>query len=280
MQVSENSTKFYYTTFHLLLSAKFYLMNYAVVSVPAAPIRRKPNHRKEMVSQLLFGEMVKVLKTNGDLWVKIRSLHDGYEGWVTNTMLQAVDKDTATTSNTFVTTDLLSVISVGDTQMNIPVGSSLSFLIDGKGKLGELEYHFTGQYCKTDEQQPSAELIQLLTAKWLNAPYLWGGRSPLGVDCSGFTQVIFKLMSIDLPRDAWQQAQQGKAVKKFADSQAGDLAFFDNKEDIVHVGILLGDGKIIHSSGKVRIDEIDKKGITNKQTGSPNIRLRAIRRYW
>ncbi len=259
---------------------KFYQMEYAVVSVPAAPIRRKPNHRKEMVSQLLFGEMVKVLKTNGDLWVKIRSLHDGYEGWMTNTMLQAVDKDTATTSNTFVTTDLLSVISVGDTLMNIPVGSSLSFLIDGKGKRGELEYRFARQYCKRDEQQPSAELVQQLTAKWLNAPYMWGGRSPLGVDCSGFTQVIFKLMGIDLPRDAWQQAQQGKVVKKFADSQAGDLAFFDNKEDIVHVGILLGDGKIIHSSGKVRIDEIDKKGITNKQTGSPNIRLRAIRRYW
>jgi gamma-D-glutamyl-L-lysine dipeptidyl-peptidase len=280
MQVSENSTKFYCTTFHLLFSAKLYHMEYAVVSVPAAPIRRKPNHRKEMVSQLLFGESVKVLKTKGDLWVKIRSLHDGYEGWMTNTMLQAVDKDTATTPSTFITTDLLSVISIADKQMNIPVGSSLPFFIDGKGRLGELEYQFAGQYCKRDEQQLSAELVKQLTAKWLNAPYMWGGRSPLGVDCSGFTQVIFKLMGIDLPRDAWQQAQEGKAVKKFADLQTGDLAFFDNKEDIVHVGILLGDGQIIHSSGKVRVDKIDKRGIINKQAGSHNTRLRAIRRYW
>ena len=123
-------------------------------------------------------------------------------------------------------------------------------------------------------------MIKQLTSSWLNAPYLWGGRTPLGVDCSGFVQVVFKLLGIDLPRDAWQQAQEGVAVKKIAESLPGDLAFFDNKEDIVHVGILLGEGQVIHASGKVRVDGIDKKGITNKQTASPNIRLRAIRRYW
>lgn len=255
-------------------------MEYAVIAVPAAPVRRKPNHRKEMVSQLLFGESVIVLKTEGNLWVKIRSLHDGYEGWVTNTMLESVDEMIAKSANTFATTDMLSIISIDNGQMNIPVGSSLPFFDNGKGRLGNVDYSFSGHYFKRDEQRPSGELVKQLSEKWLNAPYLWGGRTPLGVDCSGFVQVIFKLMGIDLPRDAWQQAQEGKTVKKFADLQPGDLAFFDNKEDIVHVGILLGDGLVIHSSGKVRIDGIDKKGITNKQTGSPNIRLRAIKRYW
>jgi gamma-D-glutamyl-L-lysine dipeptidyl-peptidase len=255
-------------------------MEYAVIAVPAAPVRRKPNHRKEMVSQLLFGESVKVLRTEGNLWVKIRSLHDGYEGWITNTMLQPIDEKLAKSTNPFATTDMLSIISIGDKQMNIPVGSSLPFFENGKGRLGNVEYSFSGHYFKRDEQRPSAELVKQLTASWLNAPYLWGGRTPLGVDCSGFVQIIFKLMGIDLPRDAWQQAQEGKTVKKIADSQAGDLAFFDNNEDIVHVGILLGDGLIIHSSGKVRIDGIDKKGITNKNTGSVNIRLRAIKRFW
>jgi hypothetical protein len=203
------------------------------------------------------------------------------------TLLQTVEEGIAKTINAFTATDLINIISVGDREMNIPVGSSLPFfeyLTDGgqggKGKAGNLEYFFPGHYLKRDEQLPSAELIQRLTGPWLNAPYLWGGRSPLGVDCSGFVQVVFKLMGIDLPRDAWQQAQEGKPVKKFADSQVGDLAFFDNKEDIVHVGILLGEGRIIHASGKVRIDGIDKKGITSKDTGSPNTRLRAIRRYW
>jgi hypothetical protein len=255
-------------------------MEYAVIAVPAAPIRRKPNHRKEMVSQLLFGESVKVLKTEGHLWVKIRSLHDGYEGWMTNTMLQPIDEKLAKSTNAFATTDMLNTISIGDTQMNIPVGSSLPFFENGKGRLGSIDYSFPGHYFKRDEQRPSAELVKQLTASWLNAPYLWGGRTPLGVDCSGFVQVVFKLMGIDLPRDAWQQAQEGKSVKKFADSQTGDLVFFDNKEDIVHVGILLGDGLVIHSSGKVRIDGIDKKGITNKNTGSVNINLRAIKRFW
>ena len=255
-------------------------MDYAVISVPAAPVRRKPMHRKEMVNQLLFGESVKVLKTKGDLWVKIRSLHDGYEGWMTTTMLQEVSKEAANTTSPFATTDLLSSILINDKKLNVPVGSSLPLFEQGKGKMGELDYSFAGTYCKRFEQQPNVELINQLTSEWVNAPYMWGGRTPLGVDCSGFVQVVYKLMGIDLPRDAWQQAQEGKAVKKFADSKAGDLAFFDNKEDIVHVGILIDDGQLIHASGKVKIDGIDKKGITNKQTGSPNTRLRAIRRYW
>lgn len=255
-------------------------MNYAVVAVPAAPVRRKPNHRKEMVNQLLFGESVKVLKKSGALWVKIRSLHDGYEGWMTNTLLEAVEEKTAHVVAEYATSDMLSAVSVDKKKIYVPVGSTLPFFDSGKGQLGSVAYSFSGHYFKRDEQRPSGELIQQLTAKWLNAPYLWGGRTPLGVDCSGFVQVVFKLMGIDLPRDAWQQAQEGKVVKKFSEAAIGDLVFFDNKEDIVHVGILLGNDQVIHASGKVRIDGIDKKGIAGKQAGTPNIRLRAIRRYW
>ncbi len=255
-------------------------MEYAIVSVPAAPVRRKPAHRKEMVSQLLFGESVKVLKKKDELWVRIRSLHDNYEGWITNTMLQPVEEEIAIATSAFATTEMLGIISLGEKQLYIPVGSSLPFFENGKGRLGHLEYNFNGQFCKRNEQHPGDELVKQLTSPWLNVPYMWGGRSPLGVDCSGFVQVIFKLMGIDLPRDAWQQAQEGKAVKKFAHSNPGDLAFFDNKEDIVHVGILLGNGEIIHSSGKVRLDQVDKKGIISDQPRSGKIRLRAIRRYW
>jgi hypothetical protein len=255
-------------------------MEYAIVNVPAAPVRRKPMHYREMVNQLLFGETVKVLKTKGDLWVKVRSLHDGYEGWMTNTLLEEVDEAPANTMSAFATTDILSSVKVGDKIMNIPFGSSLPFFEGGKGKLGKTEFEFGGNYCKRDEQQPGTELLNQLVMPWINAPYLWGGRTPLGVDCSGFVQVIYKLKGIDLPRDTWQQAQEGKIVEKFKDAQPGDLAFFDNKEDIVHVGILMPDEKIIHASGKVRIDGINKKGIVNADTGKRTLRLRAIRRVW
>ncbi len=255
-------------------------MEYAVVSVPAAPVRRKPMHRKEMVNQLLFGETVKVLKEKGDLWVKVRSLHDNYEGWMTNTLITEIDEAAANAISVYAATDMLNTIAISDKKMNIPAGSSLPYFEDGKGKLGDAAYQFNGNHCKRDEQKPSEDLVKQLALPWLNAPYLWGGRTPLGVDCSGFVQVIYKLMGIDLPRDVWQQAQEGKPVKKFADARAGDLAFFDNKEDIVHTGILLGDGKIIHASGKVRIDGINKKGIINTETGKRTLRLRAIRRLW
>ena len=102
----------------------------------------------------------------------------------------------------------------------------------------------------------------------------------MGVDCSGFVQVNYKMMGIDLSRDAWQQAQQGKTVKKLKESLCGDLVFFDDKEEIVHVGILLSSDQLIHASGKVRIDAIDKKGIINSDTGKRTHYLRSIKRYW
>lgn len=255
-------------------------MEYAVVNVPAAPVRRKPSHKKEMVNQLLFGETVRVLKKSGNLWVKVRSLHDDYEGWITHTLLMETTRQFATTRSSCIATDILSTVTIGEKKINVPVGSTLPFLNEGKGKLGELDYEFSGHYFQKDQQLPGEELITQLATAWLNAPYLWGGRTPLGVDCSGLVQVIFKMIGIDLPRDAWQQAQEGKPVKKFGDARPGDLAFFDNKEDIVHVGIILKEGQLIHAAGKVRIDKLTKKGIQSEDPLPAGNRLRAIRRYW
>lgn len=242
-------------------------------------------HRKEMVNQLLFGETVRVLKERGNPnnhrgWIKVRGLHDNYEGWVTKTLLEETDAASANTMSSFACKDLLNDITVGDKKMNIPFGSSLPFFSEGGGKIGASEYSFGGNYIKRDEQQPSEELLRQLAMPWLNAPYLWGGRTPLGVDCSGFVQVIYKMMGIDLPRDAWQQAQEGKPVKKFRNAKPGDLIFFDRGEEIVHVGILIGEKQVIHASGKVKIDAIDKKGVNDPVTGKRILRLRAIRSLW
>jgi len=233
-----------------------------------------------MVNQLLFGETVQILKTKRGFWIKVRSLHDNYEGWLTKNLIEPINESLARSVSELATADLISTILLNEKAMNIPAGSSLLNFNNGNGQLGNANYSFTGNYLKRYEQKPNEELLKQLTLRWLNAPYMWGGRTILGVDCSGFVQINYKLMGIDLPRDAWQQAQEGKSIKKLKDAVAGDLAFFDDKDEIVHVGILLNNEQIIHAAGKVRIDTIDKKGIINVDAGKRTHRLEAIRKVW
>ena len=242
--------------------------------------RKKPKHRSEMTNQLLFGEAVRVLKSKGPLWVKIASMHDGYEGWTTNTLLHEVNELQANIAVDYLTSAMFNTIDIGNKKMHLPFGASLPAFTEGNGKIDGLNYSFNGHYVNRNAGKPGSYKIQQLTSSWLNAPYLWGGRTIFGVDCSGFVQVNYRMMGIDLPRDAWQQAKQGIKIKKLKDALCGDLAFFNDKEEIVHVGILLSNEQIIHSSGRVRIDSIDKKGIINSTTGKYTHSLKSIKRYW
>ena len=254
-------------------------MDFATITVPAAAIRRKPRHQSEMMNQLLFGESVQVLKEKGNLWIKVRSLHDGYEGWITRHLLHPSDRESARARCVCVTASLLNTVYVNQMKMEVPMGATLPAFTEGNGVIAKLAYQFDGNFIDRTERPFNEELVRHYTFQWLNAPYLWGGRTILGVDCSGFVQVNFKMMGIDMPRDAWQQAQEGRVVKKLKDVVCGDLAFFDDREEIVHVGILLGPEKIIHASGKVRIDSIDKKGIVNSDTGKRSHSLRLVKSY-
>ena len=114
---------------------------------------------------------------------------------------------------------------------------------------------------------------------YLNTPYLWGGKTPFGIDCSGFVQMVYKLNGFNILRDASQQASQGDALSFIEESEPGDLAFFDNNEgDIIHVGIIMKDHKIIHAHGKVRIDLLDQSGIYNVDTKTHSHKLRVIKK--
>lgn len=252
-------------------------MEFAALIVPAASVRRKPRHDAEMTTQLLFGEFVTVLKYKKDKWAKVRCLHDQYEGWISSFLLEPVDEREAAALQASVVTGLLNTIHIGDKAMHIPAGSGLPGFNGTTGRIGSLTYAYNGAW-KDRFAEPFTGAGFLSTAlNWLNVPYMWGGRTPLGADCSGFVQVNAKLCGLDLPRDTWQQAQTGNNVKKLKDAAPGDLVFFDDNDTIVHVGILVSPQEVLHEYGKVRIDPIDKKGIINADTGKRTHSLRQIR---
>ena len=254
-------------------------MEYVACAVPAAPIRKKASHKSEMTNQLLFGETMQVIK-NKNQWLKILSMHDHYEGWIRSNQVEKISEELAIGKANWITAELLNPIQLSGSKMNVSIGSSLLGYLQQNGQFGNLKYQFFEKSYNRKEIVPDESLVTHLAKQWLHSPYLWGGRTPLGVDCSGFVQVVFKMMGVELARDAWQQSKQGKKISKLQNASLGDLAFFHDDEEIVHVGILLSVSEIIHAAGKVRMDQIDKKGIINADTGQRTHRLKIIRRYW
>ena len=243
------------------------------------PVRREPSDTSEMVTQLLFGEHFEIFERK-DPWRRIRIAHDGYEGWIDSKQMIMISDDEARAiqqTPSHITLDLVQIVIYNQTQM-IPVvsGSTLPRYKDKKFKIGETEYSFDGTVRLSSS--PDKKMIIENAFMYINSPYLWGGRSPFGIDCSGFTQLVFKLNGIELLRDAWQQALNGKPLDFVEEAQPGDLAFFDNdRGKIIHVGIILGKNKIIHASGKVRIDKLDHYGIYNEEKKAYTHQLRIIR---
>lgn len=251
-------------------------MNFAICPLAAAPVRKEPSHRSEMVNQLLFGETLEILEEKNE-WVRVRSSFDQYEGWLTHHLIMAVDEQVYIQPSRFVTMDLLSVIHNGHHNIHVSVGSSLTGFTEEERHLWNKQYSFEGNYVDTAK---SIKKFSMSTAiKWINTPYLWGGKTFLGVDCSGFVQTLYKVHGVQLKRDAWQQQEQGLPVDGFSSSRLGDVAFFHNEQGrVVHVGIVLENNNIIHASGTVRVDELDSEGIMNVEMGKRTHQLHSIRR--
>lgn len=255
-------------------------MPYAVTIVPVMPMRAEPKHRSEIISQVLFGEFVETEPVTSDGWMKVRNRYDNYEGWVTVSHVQMVEKDVFDTPHPFYTPAWVNRIKFNGQLMHIPFGCLFASNGGGVTKWGKFTVQFEEPLLELPKA-PDATKILEHAAVFLNTSYLWGGKSVFGIDCSGFTQTVYKLAGIPLLRDAYQQATQGEGVSFLQETKPGDLAFFDNEEGrITHVGMLMNDHEIIHSSGKVRIDAIDNQGIVNSDTGERTHKLRLIRRYF
>lgn len=251
---------------------------YGVCNLSIVPGRKGASDSSEMTTQLLFGESYEVLEL-GEKFVRIKSSFDHYECWICKKQHQKITFEEFEKINNAPKNyvyDILSVLEQEEQIFPVVVGSFLPDIQAHKFSLAQRNYRYDGETCGEFIQK---EKIVSDAYTFLNAPYLWGGKSPLGIDCSGFTQLVYKINGIAIPRDAYQQAEIGEGYSFVEECEAGDLAFFDNAEGkIVHVGIVLGAGKIIHASGKVRIDKLDHYGIFNNETGKYSHKLRLIKK--
>ena len=240
-----------------------------ICQLPLIPCRADSSNKSEMVNQLLFGETYTVLEMEKE-WIKIRSDIDQYEAWISRNQHS---ESYAKSKEVHVVSQKFAAAHSKDDSIFLPAGSMVSD--DQEFEVNGTQYQFENSLFKLGNAQ-----LEKLARSFLNTPYLWGGKSFMGIDCSGYTQVLFRCIGIHLPRDAWQQEMKGKAVL-IGEQELGDLAFFVNEKDkVTHVGMILQQDQIIHASGKVRIDAFDSMGITNTETQERSHKLLSIKRYF
>lgn len=264
----------------LLLSIKKYFMKFGICNLSVIAVRKSPEHSSEMVTQLLFGDTFEIIEKE-NVWINIKTHYDDYSGWIHHLQFLVVDefefeeyiskaKVLVSDSNSKLT-DLSS-----KKQIHLILGSSIPLPGGEKFSIGSYNFQFAGNYLTANKNKH--EILQFAKV-FLNTPYLWGGRTMFGIDCSGFTQMVYKLTGIFLPRDASQQAQYGESLSFLSEAEAGDLVFFDNEiGNITHVGILYDNQQIIHASGCVKTDMIDHNGIFNTDLGKYTHSLRLIKK--
>ncbi len=255
-------------------------MDYGICLLPAIPLRKEPNDRAEMLTQMLFGETARIYDGNAK-WLSVETDLDAYPGWVDAKQVVKIQEDvyhSLADSDVGLTLDPLTLVKdVSGGTMLLPVCSSLPACKEGTFEIGGLKFKVSGPV----RNFGPAMLEGIIdTAKsFLNAPYLWGGRTHLGIDCSGLSQSVYRIHGIMLPRDASQQALEGRTLNFLSETEPGDLAFFDDSEGkIIHVGMIIDSQTIIHASGKVRIDAIDHQGIYREDIKGYSHQLRLLKR--
>ena len=253
-------------------------MVFFICIVPVCPLRKEASHQSEMVSQVLLGEIALCLEESA-LFVKIQCSYDGYEGWCQKTQLLKMDEQRFDNLPPLLAGEWSNQVFLNGNALHISFGSPVSLFSNGPLQMGNQVFDYNGHIQKPAENVFDPASIKFIAQHFLNSAYLWGGRSVFGIDCSGFTQQVYRFFNKPLPRDAYQQATVGEDIGFLQEVKCGDLAFFDNEAGkITHVGLLYSSDTIIHASGKVRIDQIDNMGIINTDTGLRTHKLRVIKR--
>ncbi|MBT8300068.1 MAG: C40 family peptidase [Maribacter sp.] len=245
-------------------------MQYGICQLSIVPIRSDADETAEMISQLLYGEHFKVLEQRKK-WSKIRTAYDKCEGWVHNLQINLIDQNEYTILNSDDApehaVDLVSYVEIDK--------SNLLPIVMGSVFHKTSDHVHEGNLSSSKQEKNNLINTALL---YLNTPYLWGGKTPFGIDAAGFTQMVYRINGYKLLRNTEEQSTQGTALSFIEECEAGDLAFFDNKEGIInHVGIVMQNNYIIHVHGKVRIDRIDHTGIFNIDNRNYSHQLRVIK---
>ncbi len=244
-------------------------------------MRKEPGHRSDMVNQMLFGEHYTLLDSSSDgKWHFVRSAFDGYEGWIQREQHHQISNDffeQIENTEYKISTDITGIILFNRNHLNIVIGSILPLSVNELFKIEE-QLAFNGE-AKNLGDRKDWDFLRQIAFKYINSPYLWGGKSPFGIDCSGFTQMVFRMGGYFIQRDTFQQILEGEPVDDFKQIQAGDLVFFtDENNKVDHVGLAMEDNKIIHASGSVRIDKMGPEGIKENISNELTHKFHAIRR--
>ncbi len=255
--------------------------HYGICRVSISPIRATAKDKSEMVTQLLFGETVEILEKQRN-WLKVRCTWDNYIGWLDTKHITPLSEEAflEIESQNAYSLELVHEAINDDYYIPLVLGSRLPAFDGLRFRLGVHDYRFSGQAISKEQMKTIPDMVVKIARRYLFAPYLWGGRSPFGIDCSGLVQMVFKLVGIPMLRDASQQVTQGRDIDFIEQAQIGDLAFFENNRGrITHVGIIFPEHRIIHAHGVVRIDKLDHYGIFNVEMDKYTHRLRVIRRF-
>ncbi len=240
------------------------------------PLRSAPSHKSEMLSQVLFGEKYTIIDEAGH-WLKVNTLFDNYSGWIDQNHL--LHSPSAGDATGFVLQKSLLCFRKDKTRLVLEASCEV-FNPDFTAKsfsAGENIYTASEEF--SDLFVRNKESLADTAMRFINSPYIWGGRIPSGIDCSGLTQLVYKLHGITIPRDSKDQSTAGVPVSFLEETLPGDLVFFDDdRGNLSHVGMILSRGLVIHASGRVRIDSIDHQGIFRNEIKNYSHRLRTIRR--
>ncbi len=256
-------------------------MHFAICQLSVVPMRNSAADRSEQVSQLLFGEVVEVIDRIGRTWSRVRCPWDNSLGWVNSRQILPVSAETAQQFQQHFAycLDIFQPLLSSEHAIPVTLGARLPDFDGMKFALDGQTYFYSGQAVFPEHLRPTADRVTKIARRYLFAPYQWGGRSPLGIDASGFTQMVFRIVGIPLQRLPDKQVLQGSLVDFVEEAEPGDLAFFENKAgNISHTGILLPDNRIIHAYEQVRTDRLDHYGIYNEKERRYTHRLRVVKR--